>query len=1115
MADVEIASLWLRLIGKPPEENVGRNIIYADKKKLVQALPADIIAGSKYAAITKEQVNTVLAPFRETLTAGKYIMLVRFLATGLEKGRECLSWDVAIPQIPVGMPREPARFTPDKFKELHCLRRIEKAFIQSLSSSQPLTGRQRIGQLVLSAILNGGLLDGAWVEPWIASISDRIRTHGDFCWFEMQKAWQYPRDERLDKKNYKKKSAEQQILMTRRWFADPLTRVLVVRWKSSLDPDLKNLHLLPNAYDLIVEFLKYAGVTRDGIPNSLSGLLNMAETGLSLKVPPFLASYARGGIKSVSLQPETWARLCTGKAIPRSRLQDDESDQVEEDAQKADIELADPGPLYEQEQILRKMRRIFADNYGYKKRNKELRAELADVARMHEGRFGPVLFLLMKWTDLLLAQESRYKPGTAKRYLGSIGQVLLLVFENDDLLKMEVGDFIERYNRAIELIRSKTEKNYAKPRIGHFHNYLVRGYGVPQIPPGYFQGRSGPPETTVDANLVTPAEFDLLKNMLGWENPKRPPVATAALIAAILGFRCGLRRDEVYYIRVQDLQKGQKPELVLRATARRSLKTPSSTRRLPLHVLVMDDEMSLIYSWLDGIENPSNETLLFTDPTNSQKLLRETAIFDPITYGLAAVTGDATLRFHHLRHSFANWLLVRLVGNSAGLRGSAPFLDHPLFSDHRIIELRNALLGNENLGRKAIYAVSLLLGHGEISSTLTSYLHLCDWLLSRELFQSVATQTYEIETIMGITGLSQPSIYRLSRKAGTGGFIWDWEAHFKGLTKKSSGLTDPLQAFAREPIAVEIKFADKPKAVPVWETIEQVLKLHRSNKLSVEEIANKLELEDKTVLQWILSSERVLHLTTREAKPKTFDFNGNLVWRGTGANPRHTGQTKIYIPKSKKLAKNPKEENDELLSVTATGSPDDKIPEEAKAQPKRRPSNPKYRNRRSGDNTVHKDRFPHIPMHDDELALADSILTTFQKLDDDKKREILDQVDYFLYSFARTGRMLHFWEASKALKYIDVLQNLGVSPETIQLVYFPYEKEDPAITEQRKSEWEEILGLKNCWWVTGNQKYGRRSGIGTIGIQVIRNRKVKSKGTMASYGLRYAFYLIAIMHNVG
>ncbi|MBT0666121.1 hypothetical protein KI809_17555 [Geobacter pelophilus] len=243
--------------------------------------------------------------------------------------------------------------------------------------------------------------------------------------------------------------------------------------------------------------------------------------------------------------------------------------------------------------------------------------------------------------------------------------------------------------------------------------------------------------------------------------------------------------------------------------------------------------------------------------------------------------------------------------------------------------------------------------------------------------------------------------------------------------------------------------------------------------------------------------------------------SGNPIWRGTGANPRHNSQTIIYIPKSKKLAKDLKGENDEPLSVIGPEGRDHQIPEEKAQLPKRRPSNSKYRNRRSGDNAVHKDRFPHIPMHDDDVALADSILAAFLRLDNDIQREILDQVDYFLYTFARTGRMLHFWEASKALKYIDVLQNLGVSPETIQLGYFPYEKEDPAITEQRKSEWEEILGLKNCWWVTGNQKYGRRSGIGTIGIQVIRNRKDKSNGTMASYGLRYAFYLIAIMHNVG
>ena len=69
------------------------------------------------------------------------------------------------------------------------------------------------------------------------------------------------------------------------------------------------------------------------------------------------------------------------------------------------------------------------------------------------------------------------------------------------------------------------------------------------------------------------------------------------------------------------------------------------------------------------------------------------------------VTGDATLRFHHLRHSFAVWLLIRLTGNATALDKAANFLEHSEFSDHRIKEIRYFLLGNEYLGEKGAFAV--------------------------------------------------------------------------------------------------------------------------------------------------------------------------------------------------------------------------------------------------------------------------------------------------------------------------------------------------------------------------------------------------------------------------
>src|SRR5450631_3015657 len=106
-----------------------------------------------------------------------------------------------------------------------------------------------------------------------------------------------------------------------------------------------------------------------------------------------------------------------------------------------------------------------------------------------------------------------------------------------------------------------------------------------------------------------------------------------------------------------------KPELVLRPTRKRRLKSAGSTRRIPLHVLLLPDEMDLLRAWVSQFELSEKEALLFGMTGMPMSPLPEPWLTVPIREALWQVTGDHTLSFHALRHSFATWLLVRLAGN--------------------------------------------------------------------------------------------------------------------------------------------------------------------------------------------------------------------------------------------------------------------------------------------------------------------------------------------------------------------------------------------------------------------------------------------------------------------
>ena len=143
------------------------------------------------------------------------------------------------------------------------------------------------------------------------------------------------------------------------------------------------------------------------------------------------------------------------------------------------------------------MRQLFAAGKGIKKGKASIRVELTELIRQERHHLCPLLILLAAWLNQYLENNSQTSPATPRRYLSSIGNVLLATLGEDDILEMEAGDFIESYDRAIEAIESKKEKGYASAAIGRFHDFLVRYYGVPRLHEGLFKRRYGPPETSV------------------------------------------------------------------------------------------------------------------------------------------------------------------------------------------------------------------------------------------------------------------------------------------------------------------------------------------------------------------------------------------------------------------------------------------------------------------------------------------------------------------------------------------------------------------------------------------------------------------------------------------
>ena len=593
----QMAQFWKNLLGKQPDKTQSdRAAWYQLKLKLLGNLPAPVRRGAENASLSRDELFLLLKPFASELSSSLHAKLIRFLAKGLRAGKKACHWQqVAIPSTQFAVKREPPRFSPPKFHELQRLRQIETGFYATLAKDN-LSPEERLGQLLLSAIFYGGLLHKNWLQAWLQGVcSEKYRIGSGMIWLDMQRIWRHPRNE-CD--GDKKRSAEPTLLMNRRWFADPVTGILLARWhQHHLAADLPaTVTTAPGK--LIHSFLERHCLNFSDQAPSLKSILEMAATNCALSCSPFLSSYASGEIQTVSLPAESWARLWSGQPIPR-RHPTIKSEEESIPSKRQLVDVAD-GTMLRQQGYLLQLRRIFS-------RGKKLSSkgtspsppsgparhkDLKTFVESHQGQLVPVIQLLASWLDYSVGAGQRNKAITVSRYLGAIASRLLAVCEDDNLLKWRVEDFFECYDRVIELIDKEREKTYALKTLGRFHSYLVGFFEAVSLPRYYFADSSGPPEVRVNANLISMIEFDRVKAALGWGDPAQSRMAKASLLAALLGFRCGLRRNEVRYLRIRDFHWGRKPELVLRATTSRSLKSPCATRRLPLHTLLLPDELA-------------------------------------------------------------------------------------------------------------------------------------------------------------------------------------------------------------------------------------------------------------------------------------------------------------------------------------------------------------------------------------------------------------------------------------------------------------------------------------------------------------------------------------------
>ncbi len=659
---------------------------------------------------------------------------------------------VGYPRIPTSLhqPSNPFRASFGKLlRQYAAWKEVLDHWVKGNKTGQTSNGdpSATVEALILSSILYGGLHTRSSVVAMIRALANapnRTLCVDGRMHIELHLSWRGVPD-----------------MEFRRWQPDALTATLWATIPESGLGDLVDL-TRPNSETKDLRDVNLAKWINQRLKSRLeetSGLQKEPRGGLDqvlqaanvvayIEMPSILAAYAGRKLISHSMKRRAFQRLSAEK-VPSAENETQSADVTA----STDINIPDPSILRTPEDLepdwLRAVRTALSGETA-----KEICERMNQLASKTEAT--PFVKRLSDFLDWLVRAPT---PSGAARTLSSAARTLIELARSMGPL-LEVPDPFglgaavreDLYSRMLEgtgqlpvaaLDRqmlppaSRRRRNLSRA-LAEFDRYLVSNGAEPVEDPSIFCNRFG--LATVDANLITYEEFSraLTEVDAKWPPLKEPERNSIARILLSLGFRCGLRRLEALHCLIDDIGPAPDYEFAVRASEYRKLKSRSVRRRIPLRLFLPssdtgENELATMIAWLQQRKSdPAASEYLFGISKEGLDVVPQ-AMIEDINNILRKVTGDPSVHFHHLRHSFASWTWLRLMLADLPNPPNPPEMFPHLESTSNWLRegpaFRAAVFGYSKNTRKHAYLVAQQLGHLSPATSLQTYVHFADWLL--------------------------------------------------------------------------------------------------------------------------------------------------------------------------------------------------------------------------------------------------------------------------------------------------------------------------------------------------------------------------------------------------
>ncbi|MGX5652929.1 hypothetical protein ACWKW4_21975 [Hydrogenophaga borbori] len=350
------------------------------------------------------------------------------------------------------------------------------------------------------------------------------------------------------------------------------------------------------------------------------------------------------------------------------------------------------------------------------------------------------IFLLANWAVYLLEKGTRWRKevagSTVKRYMDTLTSGFKALSHSIDITNADPEEVTDFYQHVIDptLAGSDSEdtrepkeaQQYVLDRLVEFHRYAER-FGA--VSPYWDQISQGLSNSAVSPGFVSVDEYLLALERLCPDPRDATPSQLQRGFFLLLLHRFGVRGQEAIHLSMRNWVELADTVVLIVDHRHLRLKTPGSRRKVPLLEPLTSFEREVVEAWFDfrkGSTDFSSKARLLVNVDGVTPVSDLSDLRAHVTAALRWATNNPDIKPHHARHS---------LGSVAGhLTLVEPWNLHHVWATctPKKIEfnghVRKLLLGTEAPTRRAIWAISRLLGHSRSDTTCTSYLHfLLDW----------------------------------------------------------------------------------------------------------------------------------------------------------------------------------------------------------------------------------------------------------------------------------------------------------------------------------------------------------------------------------------------------